>query len=325
MAHQQKLRGGSASQVAAMTPAQKEVVIDTTNNRFHVGDGVRAGGFPSPNAFDIQRGSFNYASAGGTANAITLTYSPAPTAYAVGQLFRFKASATCGAGGVDVNVNTIGNQNLLKMAAGTLVELDPGDIVINGIYEIAHDGTQFQLMGVAPPVVSQNGLVPIDAKTVSGAAAIDFTTGIDSSFNSYLFELENCYSSNVTVGLQMLVGVGSFITSNYWTAGAYITSGVQTLINTSAQGSALFCPSISLSGHHSGQVNLTAVAGTNPSFNCNLQKRNNSASGAGADIRVSGGCNGTTSQIDRVRFQSNTPGSFTITGAIRMYGVTPTI
>lgn len=47
MSEQLQLRRGSASQVAAFTGAQGEVVIDTTNNRAVVQDGVTAGGWPA--------------------------------------------------------------------------------------------------------------------------------------------------------------------------------------------------------------------------------------------------------------------------------------
>jgi major tropism determinant Mtd-like protein len=45
LSEQLQLRRGSASQVAAFTGAQGEVVVDTTNNRLVVQDGATAGGF----------------------------------------------------------------------------------------------------------------------------------------------------------------------------------------------------------------------------------------------------------------------------------------
>ena len=44
MSEQLQLRRGTATQVAAFTGAQGEVVIDTTNNRLVINDGVTAGG-----------------------------------------------------------------------------------------------------------------------------------------------------------------------------------------------------------------------------------------------------------------------------------------
>lgn len=47
MSEQLQLRRGTATQVAAFTPAQGECVVDTTDNRICVGDGSTAGGWPA--------------------------------------------------------------------------------------------------------------------------------------------------------------------------------------------------------------------------------------------------------------------------------------
>lgn len=47
MSVQVKHRRDSAANIAAFTPAQGELVVDTTNNRVVVGDGSTAGGFPA--------------------------------------------------------------------------------------------------------------------------------------------------------------------------------------------------------------------------------------------------------------------------------------
>ncbi len=47
MTEQLQLRRGTAAQVAAFTGAPGEVVVDTTNNRLVVNDGVTAGGWPA--------------------------------------------------------------------------------------------------------------------------------------------------------------------------------------------------------------------------------------------------------------------------------------
>jgi hypothetical protein len=47
VSEQLQLRRGTGSQVASFTGAQGEVVVDTTNNRLVLQDGVTAGGFPA--------------------------------------------------------------------------------------------------------------------------------------------------------------------------------------------------------------------------------------------------------------------------------------
>jgi hypothetical protein len=53
MSEQLQLRRGAAAQVAAFTGAQGETVMDTTNNRLVVNDGVTAGGWPSAKLAEV--------------------------------------------------------------------------------------------------------------------------------------------------------------------------------------------------------------------------------------------------------------------------------
>jgi hypothetical protein len=50
---QVQLRRGTAAQIAAFTPAQGELVADTTNNRLVLGDGATAGGFAAPKLAEV--------------------------------------------------------------------------------------------------------------------------------------------------------------------------------------------------------------------------------------------------------------------------------
>jgi hypothetical protein len=50
---QVQYRRGTATQIAAFTGAQGELVVDTTNNRVVVQDGATAGGFPAAKLSDI--------------------------------------------------------------------------------------------------------------------------------------------------------------------------------------------------------------------------------------------------------------------------------
>lgn len=53
MSEQLQLRRGSASQIAAFTGAQGEVVVDTTNNRAVVNDGLTPGGWPAAKLAEV--------------------------------------------------------------------------------------------------------------------------------------------------------------------------------------------------------------------------------------------------------------------------------
>lgn len=182
-AHQQQLRRGTSAQCDAMTPAVGEPIVDTSNNRIRIGDGSRAGGFSIPNAFDLQQNAFNFAVAGGTANALTVTLSPAPAAYNQPLAFWVKATAT-NTGATTINVNSLGLKNIYKVSGGSISALTAGDIVNGGLYLLIYDSTQFQLFGL-----QTTGLVSVsqgDLNTSTGtfSAATGGLTVIAASYNA---------------------------------------------------------------------------------------------------------------------------------------------
>ena len=78
--------------------------------------------------------------AGGTADALTLTPSPTHTIYAAGKMLRFIAAST-NTGAATVNVSALGAKNIYNNGAA----LAAGAIETGKIYEIVYDGTQFNL------------------------------------------------------------------------------------------------------------------------------------------------------------------------------------
>jgi hypothetical protein len=87
--------------------------------------------------------------AGGSANIITLTTNRVISSghQAAGFSLRFKAAGT-NTGAVTVNVDTLGAVALKRPNGDAL---SAGDIVSGGIYDIAFDGTNYQLIGAVPP------------------------------------------------------------------------------------------------------------------------------------------------------------------------------
>lgn len=172
-ATQTQLRRGTAAQCDAMTPAEAEPIVDLTNDRLRIGDGVKAGGFPIPNGYDIQQAAMNFAVAGGSANALTLTVYPVPPGYAQPMNLRFRATST-NTGATTIDVNGLGAKNIYKWSSGSLVALSGGDLRSGGIYEISYDGTQFQLMNapVASIVSVSQGDLNTSTGTFSGLANI---------------------------------------------------------------------------------------------------------------------------------------------------------
>lgn len=95
-------------------------------------------------AGQVQDSSFLWGgTAGGTADALTLTLTPAITAYAAGQTFRFIANAN-NTGAATININSVGAKTIQNNGSA----LAANDIVSGKIYEIVYDGTQFQISQV---------------------------------------------------------------------------------------------------------------------------------------------------------------------------------
>lgn len=132
----------------------------------HTGVGAATARTHYTRASQTQDSSIVYASAGGTADVITLALAPAITAYAAGQKFHFIASGT-NAGAVTLNVNGVG-ATAVKKTGG--VALAAGDIISAQACIVVHDGTDFEL--VNPTMVTRD-----TAQTIS--ALKTFTAGAD--------------------------------------------------------------------------------------------------------------------------------------------------
>jgi len=126
----------------------------------------------------VQDGAFLWGgTAGGTANAITVTLTPPITAYAAGQAFRFISSAA-NTSSVTLNVNGVGAVALNK-GDGT-VALGAGDIPASAMVTVVHDGTRFRLIDVASdaPWVDLASATTTDLGTVGANVRITGTTTI---------------------------------------------------------------------------------------------------------------------------------------------------
>lgn len=111
--------------------------------------------------------------AGGTLNALTISPTPAITAYATGQRFEFKSGATTNTTAVTLAVSGLGAKAV--QAAGAA--LAAGDIVINQLYSVIYDGTAFQLsrFSAVAPTAAIPGVVAIVANKTLTRADIGIT------------------------------------------------------------------------------------------------------------------------------------------------------
>ena len=84
--------------------------------------------------------------AGGTANALTLTPSEPAVSYATGDTYRFLSGAAANTGAVTIAISGLAAKSITK---GGTTALEAGDIPANAIVEITYDGTRFQIVAVA--------------------------------------------------------------------------------------------------------------------------------------------------------------------------------
>ena len=93
----------------------------------------------------MQDAAVVYGTTTGSSSAYVLALSPAITAYASGQTFRFKANHTSD-GAVTINVNAVGAKQIRNVQG---VQLVANEILADGVYEIVYDATlgYFVLVG----------------------------------------------------------------------------------------------------------------------------------------------------------------------------------
>lgn len=125
-------------------------------------------------AGQVQDSAFHWVNAAGvtgTADAILLAPSPAITAYAEGQVFRFRAEATSTSATPTVNVSSVGAKTIQKDGGALAV----GDIVNTRWYEIFYDGTNFQLRNISLAAAAGATALLASANTFTASQTIQST------------------------------------------------------------------------------------------------------------------------------------------------------
>lgn len=104
---------------------------------------------------DVNTATYDRLTSVAGTNTITATGPTSMTAYAAGQNF-YIVPAASNTGAVTLNINGLGAKNVTKYGTTALVA---GDMLINGVYEVSYDGTQFQLIN--PSTFNLSQVVPI--------------------------------------------------------------------------------------------------------------------------------------------------------------------
>lgn len=168
----------------------------------------------------IQNGTGVYvATVGGTGDAITLTPSPATTAYVAGQRFWFLAGAT-NTTAVTVAVSGL-TTKAVQINAAALVA---GDITTARWYSLFYDGAAFQLQNISsqvPPFTDTNALIRGSA---DGTKLVRFEVDGLTTGTTRVITVPD---SNITLANSPLTTTGDLIYSSSGTTAARLAIGTQ--------------------------------------------------------------------------------------------------
>jgi hypothetical protein len=138
-----------------------------------------------PDTEDIQQQGGVYAVATGAVNTFAITLSAAPSAYADGQKFAFKANLAV-TSSATLNVNALGAKTLKKVDTTGIVNLVSGDIKQDQIVEVVYESSNdwFQLLSpvavsLATPVFTESYVST--AQTITTAGQIILAHGLASA------------------------------------------------------------------------------------------------------------------------------------------------
>lgn len=127
-------------------------------------------------AIAIQQQLGNYATAGGTANALTATYAPVVTAHIAGQPLRVKIASTNSTGGVTFNpgpgVKTVVAPDGSALVAGELLAGNIVNFIYDGTNYIAAIARSFGLPAASGLIVTNDATTPDTKISVAADQAI---------------------------------------------------------------------------------------------------------------------------------------------------------
>lgn len=181
-----------------------------------------------------QSGRWNYAEAGGTANALTITLAPAPVSMASikGALIQILIT-TSNTDAVTANINGIGVVNVLRIDGAPLQK---GDLIAGRILTFMFNGTALVAQGFAPSLIkarlAANLTIAVNSSTGNDTtgnltnpfrtlqAAVDYVyRNVDLNGFNVLFMAAGAFTAGVSVyGLFMGQGEASQVTINLGSA-----------------------------------------------------------------------------------------------------------
>lgn len=229
----------------------------------------------SANLGQIQANAYVWGgTAGGTADALTLTVTPAITAYAAGQVFRFISSSSANTGATTVAISGLATKAIQNNGAA----LAAGDIAASKLYEIVYDGTQFQLLRPLAPSTFAATLLD-DATAAAFATTLGLGTGDSPQFTAVnIGHATDTTLTRVSAGKAAIEG-GTIVLLNQT---GTLTAGFSgTPYNAGTQTTGTFTPD-EANGNLQYAVNGGAHTIAPPTNNCSIviQYTNNASAGS---------------------------------------------
>ena len=151
---------------------------------------------------------------GGTANAQTLTLTPAITAYAAGQRFRFVAGFTNTAAAT-LNVNGVGAVSVVLSTTGGA--LTSNYIEVGLTYEVLHNGTNFRLLN-DPALIKRGEYENLGQSTGTANALVLTSTGprltSTAIYKTFIFATNLANTGATTVAIDGLTAINVITADN---------------------------------------------------------------------------------------------------------------
>lgn len=135
--------GGSVADATTTVAGKVEIPTQTESDAGTAtgGTGASLSLRPPEAAKSVQDSKWVYAADAEANDTYVITLTPAPTAYATGQVFHFKAN-TANTGAATLNVNALGAKTIKKHKDQ---DLETGDIESGQIVTVTYDGTNLQM------------------------------------------------------------------------------------------------------------------------------------------------------------------------------------
>ena len=166
---------GHAQKLAEWNGQAWNIVTPPDGHGISLPDGrifERVGGsYVEKPALDVQSGKWGYAIAGGTADALTATLVPAPSAYVAGMVFAVRINSN-NTGPATINFNGLGVKPVVR---GDGSPLQKDDLVAGQVASLMYDGTAFQVDGLK---TSQTPPRNMTAYTVAGTYSFVAPAGV---------------------------------------------------------------------------------------------------------------------------------------------------